>query len=195
MKLEKGNIHFYNGYFLIFRTVNGVIYSAVNPYKVNDPDSHEILNLVHNYFEQRFEQMRIVVKHDDAKIFEPSKPDLFQLKNYVRALRRNLDVKGEWWDEVQNARKKSFGQCFGEPIESVKSRCGKSKNEYLYNLSSLQNERKLIRVYEINHGKEEDAFIFTITMPNDRCAVVFEKLPALCGTTMMVVSISSQSAH
>ena len=183
MKLEKRNIHFYNGYFLIFRIANGIIDNTVSPYKVIDPDSHEILNLVHNYFEQRFEQMRIVVKHDDTKIFEPSKPDLFQLKNYVRALRRNLDVKGEWWDEVQNARKRSFGQCFGEPTDSVKSRCVKSKNEYLYNLSSLQNERKLIRVYEINHGKEEDAFIFTITMPNDRCAIVFENASNDASTT------------
>lgn len=183
MKLEKRNIHFYNGYFLIFRIANGIIDNTVSPYRVIDPDSHEILNLVHNYFEQRFEQMRIVVKHDDTKIFEPSKPDLFQLKNYVRALRRNLDVKGEWWDEVQNARKRSFVQCFGEPTDSVKSRCVKSKNEYLYNLSSLQNERKLIRVYEINHGKEEDAFIFTITMPNDRCAIVFENASNDASTT------------
>ena len=183
MKLDKGNIYFYNGYFLIFRTVNGVIDNSVNPYRVNDPDSHEILNLVHNYFEQRFEQMRIVVKHDDTKIYKPSKPDLFQLNNYVRALSRNLEVKGEWWEDVQNARKKSFGQCFGEPIDSVKSRCVKSKNEYLYNLSSLQNERKLIRVYEIDHGKEEDAFIFTISMSNDRCAIVFENASNDASTT------------
>ena len=183
IKLDNGNIHFYNGYFLIFRTVNGVIDNSVNPYRVNDPDSHEILNLVHNYFEQRFEQMRIVVKHDDTKIYEPSKLDLFQLKNYVRALRRNLEVKGEWWEEVQNARKRTFGQCFGEPIDSVKSKYVKSKNEYLYNLSSLQNERKLIRVYEINHGKEEDAFIFTISMSNNRCAIVFENASNEASTT------------
>lgn len=186
MTLVAGNIRFYNGYFLIFRTANGEIDNTLAPYRVNDPDSHEILNLVHNYFEQRFEQMRIVVKHNDANILEPSKPDLFQLRNYVRALRRNLEVKGKWWEEVQNARKRTFAQCYGESRDSVKSRYVKSKSEYLYNLSSLQNEKKLIRVYEINHGKEEDAFIFTIDMAGNRNAIVFENASNDASTTTWV---------
>ena len=186
MTLGVGNIHFYNGYFLIFRSVNGEIDNSIVPYRVNDPDSHEILNLVHNYFEQRFEQMRIIVKHDEARILEPSRPDLFQLRNYVRALRRNLELKGEWWEEVQNARKRTFIQCFGESRDSVKSRYVRSKSEYLYNLSSLQNEKKLIRVYEINHGKEEDAFIFTISMSDNRNAIVFENASNDASTTTWV---------
>ena len=186
MTLGAGNIRFYNDYFLIFQTRNGQIDNSVAPYRVNDPDSHEILNLVHNYFEQRFEQMRIVVKHDGTKILEPSRLDIFQLKNYVRALRRNLEVKGEWWEEVQNARKRSFAQCFGESRDSVKSKYVKSKNEYLYNLSSLQNENKLIRVYEINHGKEEDAFIFTIDMSGNRNAIIFENASNDASTTTWV---------
>lgn len=184
--LIAGNIRFYNGYFLIFRTTNGDIDNSLAPYRVNDPDSHEILNLVHNYFEQRFEQMRIVVKHDGTKILEPSRLDIFQLKNYVRALRRNLEVKGEWWEEVQNARKRTFAQCYGESRDSVKSRYVKSKSEYLYNLSSLQNEKKLIRVYEINHGKEEDAFIFTIDMSGNRNAIIFENASNDASTTTWV---------
>ena len=186
MTLGAGNIRFYNDYFLIFQTANGQIDISVAPYRVNDSDSHEILNLVHNYFEQRFEQMRIVVKHDGTKILEPSRLDIFQLKNYVRALRRNLEVKGEWWEEVQNARKRSFAQCFGESRDSVKSKYVKSKNEYLYNLSSLQNEKKLIRVYEINHGKEEDAFIFTIDMSGNRNAIIFENASNDASTTTWV---------
>ena len=174
MTLKAGNIHFYNGYFLIFQVAKGEIDNTISPYRVNDPDSHEILNLVHNYFEQRFEQMCIIVKYDETKILEPSRSDQFQLRNYVRSLRRNLEIKGDWWEEVQNARKRSFAQCYGEPESSVKSKFVKAKNEYLYNLSSLQNDKKLVRVYEINHGKEEDAFIFTISLPNNRCAVIFE---------------------
>ncbi len=186
MTLGAANIRFYNDYFLIFQTANGRIDNTVAPYRVNDPDSHEILNLVHNFFEQRFEQMRIVVKYDGTKILEPSRLDIFQLKNYVKALRRNLEVKGEWWEEVQNARKRSFAQCFGESRDSVKSKYVKSKNEYLYNLSSLQNEKKLIRVYEINHGKEEDAFIFTIDMPGNRNAIIFENASNDVSTTTWV---------
>ena len=186
MTLGAGNIHFYNDFFLILQTKKGQIDNSVAPYRVNDPDSHEILNLVHNYFEQRFEQMRIVVKHDGTKILEPTRLDIIQLKNYVRALRRNLEVKGEWWEEVQNARKRSFAQCFGESKDSVKSKYVKSKNEYLYNLSSLQNEKKLIRVYEINHGKEEDAFIFTIDMSGNRNAIIFENASNGASTTTWV---------
>lgn len=184
--LEVGNIRFYNGYYLIFQTNNGEIDNTVTPYRVNDPNSHEILNLVHKYFEQIFEQKRIIVKIDETKIIEPSKLDLFQLSNYVRELKRNLDEKDVWWEEVQNARKRSFVQCCGEPTDSVKKRVAKSKNEYLYNLSSLQNEKKLIRVYEINHGKEEDAFIFTISMSNNRCAIVFENASNDASTTTWI---------
>lgn len=174
MTLNSGNIHFYNGYFLIFLTANGERDNSVAPYRVNDTDSHEILNLVHRYFEQRFEQMRITIKHDKKQIFKPSNFEIFQLKNYVKALGRNLDVKGDWWEEVQNVRKRTFRQCFGESKDFVKSRYVRSKNEYLYNLSSLQNEKKLIRVYEVNHGREEDAFIFSIDMPGNRNAIIFE---------------------
>ena len=193
MPLGAGNIHFYNGYFLIFRATKGEIDNAVTPFRVPDADSHEILNLVHNFFEQRFEQMRIMVKYDETKILEPSKSDLYQLNKYVRTLKRNLDVKGEWWEEVQNARKRTFGQCYGEPTDSVKKKVVKAKNEYLYNLASLQNDRKLIRVYEINHGKEEDAFIFTIGMPNDRCAVIFENASNDASTTTWVFEAKNEN--
>lgn len=184
--LEAGNIHFFNGYYLIFQTNNGEIDNSVNPYRVDDPNSHEILNLVHKYFEQIFEQKRIIVKIDETRNIEPSRLDLFQLSDYVRELKRNLDEKEVWWGEVQNARKRSFVQCFGVPTESVKKRVAKSKNAYLYNLSSLQNEKKLIRVYEINHGKEDDAFMFTISMSNNRSAIVFENASKDASTTTWI---------
>ena len=193
MVLSAENIHFYNGYFLIFRTTKGKIDNSVIPYRINDPDSHEILNLVHKYFEQRFDQMRIMVKYDEIKIFEPAKSELYQLNKYVRTLKRNLDVKGEWWEEVQNARKRTFGQCLGESTDSVKKRVVKAKNEYIYNLASLQNDRKLIRVYEINHGNEEDAFIFTIGMPNDRYAVIFENASNDASTTTWVFEVKNEN--
>lgn len=183
MTIGIGNIHFYNGYFLIFRTIKEEIDYSVTPYKINDPDSHEILNLVHKYFEQRFEQMRIVVKYNNTMILEPSRFDRLELSKYVRALKRNMDVKGEWWEEVQNARKRTLAQCHFELNSDVKKRAIKKKNDYLYNLSTLQNDKKLIRVYEINHGKEEDAFIFTISMTNDRCAIVFENASKDAQTT------------
>lgn len=186
MPLGAGNIHFYYGYFLIFRVIKGEIDNSVTPCKINDPDSHEILNLVHKYFEQRFEQMRIMVKYNDTMILEPSKFDRLELNKYVRSLKRNMDVKGEWWEEVQNARKRTLAQCHFELDSDVKKKAIKKKNDYLYNLSTLQNDKILIRVYEVYHGKEEDAFIFTISMPNDRCAIVFENASNEVSTTIWV---------
>lgn len=186
MTLGAGNIHFYNGYFLIFRVIKGEIDNSVTPCKINDPDSHEILNLVHKYFEQRFEQMRIMVKYNDTMILEPSKFDRLELNKYVRSLKRNMDVKGEWWEEVQNARKRTLAQCHFELDSDVKKKAIKKKNDYLYNLSTMQNDKKLIHVYEVYHGKEEDAFIFTISMPNDRCAIVFENASNEVSTTTWV---------
>ena len=84
MTLEAGNIRFFDGYYLIFQTNNGEIDNTVATYRVDDPNSQEILNLVHKYFEQIFEQKRIIVKIDETKIIEPSRLDLFQLSNYVK---------------------------------------------------------------------------------------------------------------
>ena len=184
--LRADNIHFYNGYYLISLPAKKENSKSITPYRVNDRESNEVLNLVHKYFEQRFEQMRIVVRYNETKILEPSKLDQLQLSNYVRSLQRNIDVKGEWWEEVQNVRKRTLSQCHFELNTDVKKKAIKAKNDYLYNLSNLQNDKRLIRVYEINHGKEEDAFIFTITMPNDRCAVIFENASNDASTTTWV---------
>lgn len=185
MMLEVGNIHFYNGYYLIFHTNNGEIDNSIVPYRVNDPDSNEMLNLVHKYFEQILEQKRIIVKYDETKILEPSRLDLFQLSNCIRDLKRNLDVKGAWWKEVQNDRKPSLSKCRKISSEIVKKKVS-LKNGYLDNLASMQSEKKLISVYEVNHGKEEDAFMFTISMSNNRCAIIFENASNDASTTTWV---------
>ena len=185
MTLGAGNIRFYNEYYLIFQTTNGEIDNSIAPLRVNDPNSHEILNLVHKYFEQILEQKRIIVKYDETKILEPSKLDLFQLGNYVRELKRNLDVKGAWWEEVQNDRKPSLSKCRKISSEIVKKKVS-LKNGYLDNLASMQSEKKLISLYEVNHGKEEDAFIFTISMSNNRCAIVFENASNDASTTTWI---------
>ena len=182
MTLRAGNIRFYNEYYLIFQTNNGEIDNTIAPYRVDNPNSNEILNLVHKYFEQILEQKRIIVEYDETKILEPSRLDLFQLSNYVRDLKRNLDVKGAWWKEVQNDRKPSLSKCRKISSEIVKKKVS-LKNGYLDNLASMQSEKKLISVYEVNHGKEEDAFIFTISMSNNRCAVIFENASNDVSTT------------
>lgn len=187
MSLGTGNIQFFNGYYLIFQTTNGKVDNSVTPYRVNDPNSLEILNLVHSYFERKLEQLNIIVKIDKTAILEPSKIDQFQLSNYVRFLNQNLNEKGGWWEEVQNYRKPSLKQCRSVSAEVAKKKVS-LKNGYLDSLVSMQSEIKLIPVYEVNlnHGKEEDAFIFTINMSNDRCAVIFENASNDASTTTWV---------
>lgn len=185
MMLGAGNIRFFDGYYMIFHTSKGEIDNFIAPCRVNDQNSNEILNLVHKYFEQILEQKRIFIKYDETKVHEPSRPDLFQLGNYVKTLNRNLDIKGEWWEEVQNGRKPSLTKCRSISPQIVKKKIS-MKNGYLDNLSSMQSENKLLSVYEVNHGKEEDAFIFTINMPNDRCAVIFENASNDASTTTWV---------
>lgn len=185
MSLGISNIHFYNGYYVIFQTTNGEIDHSIAPLRVDDPDSHEILNLVHKYFEQKLEEKHIIVKLDDAKIVEPSKLELFQLKNYVRYLNQNLNAKGGWWEEVQNYRKPSLKQCRSISEEETKKKVS-LKNGYLDSLLGMQSEIKLIPVYEINHGKEDAAFIFSINMSNDRSAVIFENASNSAATTTWI---------
>ena len=193
MTLGLGNIRFYDGFYLISKITEGKIDDSITPFRVDDTYSEVILNLVHNYFEQRFKEMNIIVRYDNTKILEPSKLDLFQLSRYLRTLKQKLDEKGSWWEEVQNVKKRSFSHCIGESETSVKSKITKAKNEYLYNLSSLQKDTKLIRVYEINHGKEEDAFIFTISMPNNRCAVIFENASNDASTTTWLFIVKNEN--
>lgn len=183
--LESENIRFYNGYYIIFRTCKGEKDNSILPYKVEDPNSHEVLNLVHKYFEQKFEQMHIFVKYDKTKILDLSRFDLLQLNNYVSTLKRNLSVKGEWWEEIQNNQKPSLKQCSNISAKVVKKKMA-LKNAYLDNLAVIQNENILLSVYEVNHGKEEDAFIFSVDMPHKRCAIIFENAAADASTATWV---------
>ena len=96
-----------------------------------------------------------------------------------------MDEKDVWWDEVQNYRKPSLKQCRNVPDEVTKKKVS-LKNGYLDNLCSMQSEKKLLSVYEVNHGKEEDAFIFTINMSKDRCAIIFENASNDASTTTWI---------
>ena len=177
------NIEFQDGYYWIWILKDGNKDLSIAPLKVNDTNSYSCLRFVHKYFSERF-PAGVRITYNEKSVISISQP--YMLSRYVRVLHDNMNIRGEWWEEVQNARKRSFAQCFGESRDYVKSKYLKSKNEYLYNLSSLQNEKKLIRVYEINHGKEEDAFIFTIDMSGNRNAIIFENASNDASTTTWV---------
>ncbi len=185
ISLRTQNIRFFNGYYMIFQTKNGRIQYSIAPFKVVDSDSYEILNYIHKYFEQIFEQKHIIVKHNEVKIVEPSKVELIKLGDYIRFLKRKVDTKGEWWAEVQNVRKLTLKQCYDISAKDSKKKAS-LKNGYIDSLVSMQSEIKLIPVYEINHGKKEAAFIFTINMSNNKRAIIFENATIDTATTTWV---------
>lgn len=150
MSIEAANIYFFDGYYLIFQTTNGEIDKSITPYKVNDPNSKEILNLVHNYFEKRLEEMHIIVKLDDKRTIELSKPDQLQLSRYIKILKRNLNEKGEWWEKTKKNNKPSQSRNTTTNVIPQKILL---KNPYLDNLVSMQSEEKLFIAYEVNHEK------------------------------------------
>ena len=164
------NIEFYDGFYLIWLLKNGEKDTSISPLRVNDTCSYTFLHLVHKYLSNNF-PLGIQIVYSEKTIIELTKPYL--LSNYIRVLHDNIDIRGEWWEEVQNERKPSLKQCRQITTAELKKKVS-LKNGYLDNLSSLQNNKKLIPVYEINHGKQEDAFLFTIDMPNNKCAVIFE---------------------
>lgn len=190
MSIEAANIHFFDGYYLIFQTTNGKIDKSITPYRVNDPNSKEIFNLVHNYFEKRLEEMHIIVKLDDKRIIELSKPDQLQLSRYIKILKRNLIKKGEWWEKTKKNNKPSLSR--NTPTNVIPQKI-LLKNPYLDNLVSMQSEEKLFIAYEVNHEKIDEAFIFTIDMSNNRRAIIFENASNDASTATWIFITKSEN--
>ena len=171
--LGANNIEFFDGYYVV--TLNN---SSISPLKVIDTNSYSCLRHVHRFFTERFPKDSII-EYTDKEIIGVRPP--FMLSHYVRVLHDNMDMHGEWWEEVQNERRPSLSHC-RKNSDDVFKRITTQKNSYLVNLAAMQNDQKLIVVYEINHGQKENAFIFTAAMPNDRCAVIFENVSTEAST-------------
>ena len=178
------NIEFYNGYYLIWLLKNGEKDTSISPLRVNDSCSYTFLHLVHKYLANNF-PLGIQIVYSEKTIIELTNPYL--LSDYIRVLHDNINIRGKWWEEVQNERKPSLKQCRQITTAELKKKVS-LKNGYLDNLSSLQNNQKLIPVYEINHGKQEDAFLFSIDMPNENCAIIFENISFASTATEIFIS-------
>lgn len=166
------NIEFRNGFYLIWVIKNGEKDSSIAPLRVDEPCSFASLRFVQKYLSDRFPQ-GIQILYSEKAVIELSEP--YTLGDYIRELRDNINTQEKWWKELQNMQKPSLKQCRQVTIEESRKRVS-LKNGYLDSLSSLQNNKKLIPIYEINHGKQEDAFLFTIDMSNNNCAIIFENI-------------------
>lgn len=183
--LRINNIEFYDGYYLVWIIKNSQKNSSISPLRVTDLNSYHCLCHVHKYFSDRFpKDVRII--YNEKTVIELSKPYL--LSNYVRILHDNMNKHGDWWEDVQKELKSSNKQGLSIDTDEIKKKAS-LKNAYLDNLISLQNDKKLIPAKELFHGNEEDAYIFSVDMPNDKCAVVFENaLPKASRSTWVFVT-------
>ena len=166
------NIEFQDGFYMVWVLRNGEKDMSISPLKIKDTCSYSSLRFVQKYLSDRFPQ-GIQIIYTEESIIKLTNPYL--LSDYIRELHDNINTHGEWWEEVQNERKPSLKQCRQVTVAESNKKVS-LKNGYLDSLSSLQNDQKLIPVYEINHGKQEDAFLFSIDMPNENCAIIFENI-------------------
>ena len=177
------NIDFNDGFYYVWIVNKGQKNLMITPLRVIDLNSYHCLRHVHKYFSDRFPRdVRII--YNGKAVIGLSKPYL--LSNYVRILRDNIYIHGEWWEDVQKELRTSNNQ--GSDYDEIRKKVS-LKNGYLDNLISLQNDKKLIPVKELFHGNEEEAFIFSVDMPNGKCAVVFENaLPKASRATWVYVT-------
>lgn len=176
------NIQFFDGFYTVSIIKNAQIDLSIKPLVVHDSNSLACLRHVHRYFTDRFPKGRRI-EYDREKVTGINPP--YTLSLYVRTLHDNMDVPGEWWEEVQNERKPTLNQCRNISTTVIRQKLS-LKNGYIDSLVGLQSDKKLIPVYEINHDKQEDAFIFSIDLPENRCAVVFENVSSYASTATEV---------
>ena len=166
------NIEFFDGYYAVSLIENGRKNQAITPFVVHDEYSKSYLRHIHPYFIDRFPK-DLLIEYDNEKIIRIV-PQI-RLKKYIRTLDGNKDIHGEWWEDVQNERKPTLSHCRNKTTGTLK-KIVSLKNSYLVSLASMQNDKKLIMVYEVNNGKQEGAFIFTLAMPDNKCAIIFENV-------------------
>ncbi len=176
------NIEFFDGYFLVWVLKNGQKDTSIYPLKKDSSHSYSRLRYVHKYLSNRFPS-DIYIKYDSRRVISLTKE--YNLRDYIRILDSHKnDVDSEWWIEEMNSEKESLDYCRG--IRNAKRKVA-LKNEFYDVLSSFQNEKGLIPAYEIDHGKKEEAFIFSIDMSGNRNAIVFENIKPARTTEFFVV--------
>ncbi len=169
-KLTADNIEFSNRYYTVSLHKVGDKDISIRPLVVRDDYSSARLKYVHRYFADRLPR-NILIEYNNVRITGINPP--LELYKYIKILHENLNVQGEWWADEQNEMKPTLARCVSTSAKEVRERLI-LKSKYLDNLACLQNDERLILIYEINHGIKEDAFIFTATMPNNRYAIIFE---------------------
>ena len=181
--LEIENIEFLDNHYLIWIVREGKKDISIAPLKVADNNSHPCLKLIHKYFSERFPKS-IDVIYNSERVIGLSQP--YILSSYIKTLNRNIDEHGEWWEEVQNARKKPLTVCRNIPAAQVYKDMS-LRNSHIDYLAGMPNQKTVIKIYEVRQNQQEDVFIFTVSIGNGLYAVIYENVSFTATATWVFI--------
>ena len=181
--LEIENIEFLDNHYLIWIVREGKKDISIAPLKVADNNSHPCLKLIHKYFSERFPK-NIDVIYNSERVIGLSQP--YILSSYIKILNRNIDEHGEWWEEVQNARKNPLTVCRNIPAAQVYKDMS-LRNSYIDYLAGMPNQKTVIKIYEVRQNQQEDVFIFTVSIGNGLYAVIYENVSFTATATWVFI--------
>lgn len=182
--LTINNIEFFDNYYKIWILNDKKIkYNKITPYTIKDKNSHACFNLLSKYFSNRIPDNITILYSTDSIIYIEDK---FKLDVYIKILKANLISHGEWEYELKNFHKQSLRSCINKSEKTIHKYIA-YKSIYIDYLASIQNDRQLIKAYEIFNGFEEDCFIFTITMYENLYAIIYENVSFARATELFIV--------
>ena len=178
------NICFHNGFYEIsIIDSNKMALSTIKPLIIQNNISYASFNILKKYFAFRL-PTDMIIKYKNNKVIQLENG--FKLDSYIKVLNDNVLIHGDWFDEIQNFTKMSLEKCLQYPQSKLNKNIT-LKNEYLDYLSGHQNSRKIIKVYEIFNGENEDAYIFALDINSGQEAVVFENINFARATEIWIV--------
>ena len=177
------NIEFQENYYLVWIIRQGKIDTAIIPLKVSDSNSSPCLRLIHKYFSDRFPK-GIEILYDNKRVIGLTQA--YSLSHYIKVLNAKIYEYGEWWEEVQNDRKMPLATCKKIPLAEI-HRNMSLRNCYIDYLAGMPCQKTALKVYEVRQNIEEDVFMFTISIQNGCCAIIFENVSFTATATWVFI--------
>lgn len=171
--LQSENLEFFDYHYKIWVIDNNRVKCRdITPTVIRDENSRACLNILNKYFTNRLPR-NIFIQYSNERVVAVDKRPI--LSAYIKILKENVSIHGDWEYELYNYRKRTLDDCKKIPRKNV-YKDASYKSIYIDYLASNQSNKQLIKAYEVFNGIEEDCFIFTIKMKDDLSAIVFENV-------------------
>lgn len=171
--LQADNLEFFDYYYKIWVIdSNKIKCRDIDPFVIQDENSRACLNVLNKYFANRLPH-DIFVQYSNGRVIAVDKIPI--LSTYIKILKENILIRGDWEYELCNYRKRTLDDCKKIPQKNV-YKDASYKSIYIDYLASNQSDKQLIKAYEVFNGLEEDSFIFAIKMKDDLFAIIFENV-------------------